>query len=111
MQYKMNIMKKRNVVKSLFIAVSALTIFSSCSSVSGIQAVVVRDCTGTYIRLNDKDQLVCNSEKLKDYKDGDTVRVRLKKTTYCNELKDEAVCLMYHEHDGMVRVIEVHPKD
>lgn len=84
-------------------------IASSCSTVSGIEAVVIRDCTGTYVRVDGKDYLVCNREKLKEYQEGDTVRVRFKKTTYCQELKDEIVCMMYHEHEGMVKLIKINP--
>lgn len=83
---------------------------SSCSTVSGIEAVVVRDCTGTYLNVDGKDHLVCNRDKLKGYQAGDTVRVRFKKTVYCPELKDEIVCMMYHEHEGLIKLIKVNPK-
>ena len=83
---------------------------NSCSTVGGIEAVVVRDCTGTYVRVEGKDHLVCNRDKLKGFEEGDTVRVRFKSTSYCNELKDEVVCMMYHEHEGMVKVIKVNAR-
>lgn len=85
-------------------------LFTACSSVSGIKATVVRDCTGTYVRVDGKDHLVCNKDKLSSFSEGDTVLVRFKPTSYCNENKDEVVCMMYHQHEGLVKVVNVHAK-
>jgi hypothetical protein len=85
-------------------------LLAACSSVSGIEATVVRDCTGTYVRVDGKDHLVCNKDKLSTFKEGDSVRVRFKQTSFCNENKDEMVCMMYHEHEGLVKVVNVIPK-
>jgi hypothetical protein len=101
---------KANKMKFTLVFFGLTLVLSSCSTVSGIEAVVVRDCTGTYVRVEGKDHLVCNRDKLKAFETGDTVRVRFKKTTYCQELKDEIVCMMYHEHEGMVKLIKVNPK-
>lgn len=105
-------------MRNRIIQISSVLIFGclpllngSCAAVSGIEAIVVRDCTGTYVRVEGKDHLVCNRDKLKSYQEGDTVRVRFKKTTYCDELKDVMVCMMYHEHEGMVKLIKVNPAD
>lgn len=70
------------------------------------EATVVRDCTGTYIRTGKSDYLVCNKEILQDIPDGSAVEVRCKKMKKCPPT-DEAVCMMYHEHKGIVRITKV----
>lgn len=37
--------------------------------------VIVRDCTGTYLRYQKKDYHVCNPEKLQIYPDGEPMLV------------------------------------
>lgn len=79
----------------------------SCSSVSGVEARVVRDCTGTYIRVGEKDYLVCNRNLLDTYHDGDSVRVRFSPVDNCPELDSTITCLMFHQHEGLIRLKKV----
>ena len=64
----------------------------------------MRDCTGTYIRVNKEDYLVCNNEMLWDKKEGETVSVIYDFEKTCKELENKATCMMYHEHKGKIRI-------
>ena len=67
-------------IKSLFMSTVLLAILSSCAG--GIvhdrlmTGKIVRDCSGTYIRIDDKDDfMVCNDQLLKDKNAGEEVKV------------------------------------
>lgn len=68
-------------MKLLFSLTTLLTLaLSSCSTSIKhdrlFTGTIVRDCTGTYIRVDDKeDYLVCNNEIFSDKKEGETVSV------------------------------------
>jgi hypothetical protein len=67
---------------------------------------IVRDCTGTYIRIGEADYLVCNKQDLVSIPDNAMVGVKYKKAKKCPPT-DEMVCMMYHEHKGVVYVTKV----
>lgn len=98
--------------KSIF-AFAAFAIFSlsfsactrSCKELDTQKAKVIRDCTGTYVRIADKDYLVCNTSALADYADNECVEVTTASVTDCAEQKDKAICAMAHESAGIVEVI------
>jgi hypothetical protein len=69
-------------------------------------ATIVRDCSGTYIRIDKTDYLVCNKEILQDIPDETIVSVSFKKVKQCPPT-DEMVCMLYHEHKGTVKVKKV----
>lgn len=69
---------------------------------------IVRDCTGTYVRLGEnEDYLVCNSDILASKKDGEKVSLIFDYTKTCAERDGKIMCMMFHENKGMIRVKEV----
>jgi hypothetical protein len=69
---------------------------------------IVRDCTGTYVRLGEnEDYLVCNSDILASKKEGEKVSVVYDYTKECKERDGKIMCMMFHENKGMIRVKEV----
>lgn len=82
--------------------------FASCAGTRPFvkSAQVVRDCTGTYLRVNGKDYHVCNKEMIKDFAEGQKIDVRFKKIKECDETP-EMVCMMYHENEGWVEIVKV----
>ena len=68
---------------------------------------IVRDCTGTYIRVEGKDYLVCNFKKIQNYKEGSKAKVSYEIPKECPEFDGIAVCMMYHEHVGMIRILSI----
>jgi hypothetical protein len=68
-------------------------------------AIVIRDSTGTYLRINDRDYKVCNLENLSKVKNGRYVRITYRKTNECIE-KNNA-CYTVHPHEGMIEVMKI----
>jgi len=69
---------------------------------------VVRDCTGTYLRVaENEDYLICNAEILESKKDGEKVSLVYDYTKECKERDGKIMCMMYHESKGMIRVKSV----
>lgn len=82
--------------------------FLSCSSLVKNNAEtgsIVRDCTGTYIRIVGKgDFLVCNDKLIKDKKDGENLSLSYELTKDCTERDGIVTCMMFHENKGMIRI-------
>ncbi len=75
---------------------------------SNEEAIIVRDCTGTYLRYNSKDYQVCNHDKLMAYPDGKEVKVNFTKINQCKGSGSEKnVCHMIHESEGWIEVQKV----
>jgi len=80
----------------------------SCKKKALENMTVVRDCTGTYLRIDRKDYRVCNLEKLTTYNDGVIVKAKFHKLKECNGSgMNQIVCMMYHQHEGWIEVTEV----
>jgi hypothetical protein len=87
--------------------VSFLILFS-CKKEINRTVTVVRDCTGTYLRLDEKDYHVCNLEMVSSFADGTTVTATFKKLKECNgSAKDQFVCYMLHENEGWIEVDKI----
>ncbi len=70
--------------------------------------MVVKDCTGTYLRFEGKDYHVCNLEMLAPYTDSAEVTATFKKTTECSgSAKDAIVCQMIHANEGWITVEKI----
>ena len=65
---------------------------------------VVKDCTGSYLQLEDGDYRVCNSDILSQTENETYVKVSYYEVNECNEMDDEIVCFMHHEHKGLVKI-------
>ena len=74
------------------------------------RVTVVKDCTGVYIRSNEKDFKVCNYEILNPYSDGSVLKVNYNGLESCPATTDSvATCLMLHPTEGKVHVNKVEP--
>ena len=82
----------------------AIAMLSACKK-RNKEVRVVRDCTGTYLRFNEKDYQVCNLEKVASYSNGANVTATFKKIEECNgSANDVIVCAMYHPNEGWIEV-------
>ena len=84
-----------------------ILLFSSCKKVTHDPVTVVRDCTGTYLRYNEKDWHVCNPEKLDGIQDGQAIKATYKKINDCPAAENWTVCLMIHENKGWIEILKV----
>lgn len=98
---------------ALLISAFFLLFFVACNKVdhscyddnNGYSATLVRDCTGTYLRVDGKDYHVCNTELTDGIANGSLVKTVFYTTPECNgTAKDQVVCLMYHENEGWIDV-------
>lgn len=69
---------------------------------------VIKDCTGTYLRLGGKDYMVCNLEKTNGFESEDIVQAIFHKVENCTDASQpEMKCMMYHENEGWIEVESV----
>jgi len=78
----------------------------SCHKLRYNEMLLVRDCTGTYLRDHGKDYLVCNEEQLAPYEEGVVIAAKYKRVRSCDDA-GRVVCLMAHEHEGWIEVISI----
>lgn len=99
-------MKRTNLIFSTLLILTI--IFSSCKKEINQTATVIRDCTGTYLRLNNKDYQVCNLEKVSSFSAGTTVTATFKKLEECNgSANTAAICYMLHENEGWIEIVKI----
>ncbi|MBW7839440.1 MAG: hypothetical protein H3C36_07340 [Chitinophagaceae bacterium] len=95
-------------MKSLYIFTlfSFLLVLSGCKKddFPGTQeAVVVVDCTGTYLRVQNKDYNVCNIKIMAGFQDGDHVKATFTKIKECKEVQGP-ICDMLHPYESWIEV-------
>ncbi|RYD55759.1 MAG: hypothetical protein EOP56_14445 [Sphingobacteriales bacterium] len=91
-------------VMALVIAIFMLPMVA-CKKVKHQESTIVKDCTGTYLRLNGKDYHVCNKDMIAQYPDGTKITATFKTINTCKASENETICMMYHENEGWVEVI------
>jgi len=90
------------------LAVLCVTGLSSCIRCVKMKYVtVVKDCTGVYLRDQQKDYRVCNHEMLDGYNNGASVQAQYKTIGSCPTLDTGAVCAMYHASEGLIEIYSV----
>ena len=68
-------------------------------------ATVIKDCTGTYLRLNGKDYKVCNIEKVSSYQTGIDISVCFKELKDCEGTGNiVATCYMLHQFESWIEI-------
>lgn len=73
-----------------------------------VKVTVIRDCTGTYLRWNNKDYHVCNLEKSASFADGASAMASFKKIGACTgSANDQIVCYMLHANEGWIEVEDI----
>lgn len=84
-----------------------LSLFS-CKKECFQNAIVVKDCTGTYLQMGGKDYKVCNFEKLTAYDNGTMINFTHKDLGSCGSSeKGEPVCSISHPSAGWMEVEKI----
>jgi hypothetical protein len=93
----------------LFIGAVLISLFLlSCSKDAKVKVIVVKDCTGTYLKKEGKDYHVCNIEKVAKYADGTVVMASFTLLKECNGSgANQIVCMMLHENEGWIEVQDI----
>ena len=90
------------------IAILICLFFISCKKELPDQAMIVRDCTGTYLRMKSTDYKVCNLKKVAAFETGTTVSVSFKKIPECNgDGNPSAVCELFHQFESWIEIEEI----
>ncbi len=87
------------------LVVLALLVFATSCKKNVEGAEVIRDCTGTYLKIGNEDFKVYNIEILDDYPEGSTVNAHYKKIPEFEE--EGAVCMLYHEYSASIEIYSV----
>lgn len=94
--------------KLTFLLLFVFLAFVACKKKTNKSAIVVRDCTGTYIRYEEKDYQVSNIDKVAPFSDGATVKVTFKLLeNYDDSSIDEPWCKMLHIKEGWIEVKKI----
>ena len=96
---------RSNTVAFLIIA---LLLSVSCKKRTKGTMTVIKDCTGSYLRFNNKDYPICNEDKLDAFADGATVKASFVKDDKC--VSDRAHCAMVHGFEtesGTFRITKI----
>lgn len=97
----------KNIIK-LITVLALLLAAQSCTKQKLKNAIVDKDCTGTYIRINSKAYSVCNKESLDNFNNGDQVNVKFQETQECDSV--EIFCLLVYPYTvvSTVEILDVH---
>lgn len=88
-------------------AVMSLSLFS-CTKTKNTQAMIYKDCSGSYIRMGAKDYRVCNFKTIAGYKTGDVVNVSFRKVKDCESRDWEPIiCELHHPYESNIYLTEV----
>jgi hypothetical protein len=90
----------------LITTVAVLLTLFSCKRETNTMTVV-KDCTGTYLRMDGKDFQVCNIGKLTFFSSGTTVNATFKKIDNCKRLEGKVVCKMLHPNEGLIEIVKL----
>ncbi|MDG1330987.1 MAG: hypothetical protein P8P74_01550 [Crocinitomicaceae bacterium] len=94
------------MTKNLLMAVFAILMLASCGKY-GRKATIDRDCTGTYLEINNKDYLVCNPSMINSYPDGTSLKVKYNTVPECRASSDTFFCELYHKNYGSIEITEI----
>ena len=95
-------------MKYLFICIAFLGIglLTSCDK-AYTDALVERNCTGTYVKMGEDYFAVCNADVLTEYTHGSAVDIQYKKLSDCTAYLDDVICMMYFHHEGYVEITKI----
>lgn len=77
---------------------------TSCAKYSFTNGTVVKDCTGSYLRVNNLDYLICNDSTVKNIPDQTNISVKYKKGDNCTA---PGLCLIAHPTEGTIQILEI----
>jgi hypothetical protein len=91
---------------TLYILTLLITLtFFSCKKDLTKNATVIKDCTGTYMRMNGKDYKVCNIEKVSSFQNSITVLVSFKEQKDCEGSGNIVqTCYMLHQFESWIEI-------
>ena len=89
---------------------SSLTFFTAgCKKENGsadnrVGVVVVKDCTGNYLRYEGKEYKICNGTVAAPFSDGTPASAVFTTIADCENPDSVSFCSLYHAHEGWIEV-------
>lgn len=70
-----------------------------------VKAEFIKDCTGSYLRMDGNDYKICNTQNTESYEHNDVVYASIRKIKECrNSSPDVMTCKMYHAYVANIEV-------
>jgi hypothetical protein len=100
-------MFQKPIMKNFFYVLLLSLVITSCDKKRCEKATVQSDCTGYYIRLEEKDYKVSNKDIMAAFNNGDEVNVTFKKLDNYKGNPNEITCMLYHEFEYWIVVEKI----
>ncbi len=85
-----------------------ILLFTACNKEPLQQGILIRDCTGTYLQINNKDYHICNPEKVDGGPSSSPIEASYKKLSVCKGSAADAItCMMLHPNEGWIEILQV----
>ncbi len=85
----------------------SLFLLSACSKdFLSVDATVEKNCTGTYLKIDNKFSYVCNAEILASYANGQAISISYKSLEGCSSIGN-TVCAMAFSYDNIIEIKEI----
>jgi hypothetical protein len=99
-------------MKAIILSVLFFTICTAiacCKKTTNKPVKIVRDCTGTYLRYNNEDYHICNTEKTDAFANGLLVTASFTRIDACTGTAQNAiVCEMLHPSVDWITVSDIY---
>lgn len=98
-------------VYSLFLGLLVVIFLSSCDCHKTEDCLpqsvtIIKDCTGSYFRANNKDYIICNEEVVNNYENNTNVHAIFNRQDGCGYTGD---CYLYHHYEYAIKVVSITP--
>ena len=103
---QINLKKMKNIFSILTIVIFT---FISCSKDDYKEGKIIKNCTGSYLNIDDKEYLICNSEVVVDFNNDTEVLVDFTLIDNCNN-NQGTICMMVYNYNGTISVNEITKK-
>ena len=88
---------------SFFVFVAWLSL-SGCTDSQTQTAIVIKNCTGSYLRFEDNDFKICNPEIIESYQRGEGITVKIRYNDQCSY---DFECYLHFPFEGSVEILEI----
>lgn len=94
-------------ITTYLMIVFTITIIS-CEKERNQAAIIIRDCTGTYLRIDSKDYQVCNTGETENFAAEESVIATFKRINECKDPNySPAACDMLHLNEGWIEIQKI----
>jgi len=92
---------------STYILLIAIASLCCCKKESYTHATIVKNCTGTYLKIIDKSYKVCNTSKTDAFAADQSVLVSFNLIKKCSNPEPYSSCSMAYLYDAVVNVANI----